>query len=474
MFSRALSIGLKKGDAGVIFHGDRMSFIAAALHETAEYPDHPETLVTFARHLDQRWIDEALEASGTATLRRRRLPAEQVVWLVLGMALMRDRPIAEVVAKLDLALPGRDGTAVVAPSSVAQARQRVGCEPMLRLFVRSAEEWVHASARRDLWNGLSLYAVDGSTLRVADTEENRGYFGLASGGDRGSSGYPLVRLATLMALRSHVLAAANFGPYEVSEHELSELLWPEVPDDSLTIVDRNFLAAYVLLDIERGGTNRHWLIRAKSTTKWEVRESFGRWDKLVQLKVTRAARAKDPTLPKTYLARAVSYRHPGSKGRQWLLTSLTDHRAYPAKHIAAVYHERWEIELGYDEIKTHMLQSEVTLRSRTVEGVEQEIWGLLITYNLIRVEMARIAAEARVSPSRISFVMAMRFIRDEWGWCAVASPGSIPKKLLRMRERVTDFVLPPRRGHRRYPRAVKIKMSNYAKKRRNGSEGATK
>lgn len=442
-----------------------MSFLRAALQETANYPDHPETLSTFRKYLCQRWIDEALEASGVATLRKRRLPAEQVVWLVLGMALMRDRPISEVVAKLDLALPGKDGSAVVAPSSVAQARRRTGAEPLEHLFRRTGETWAHESARRLSWKGLALYAVDGTTLRVPESEENLAHFGLASG-HRGDSGYPLLRLVSLMAVRTHLLAAADFGPFATGEHALAERVWSSVPDDSLSIVDRNFLAAYALLGLQNGGKNRHWLIRAKCTTKWEEIKSFGRWDKLVRLTVSWKARNKDPSLPMSYLARAVSYYHPDSNGRQWLLTSLTDPSKYAAGELIKLYHERWEIELGYDELKTHMLQSELTLRSRTVEGVKQELWGVLITYNLIRLEMDHIAKQADVAPSCISFVMAMRFIRDEWSWCALASPGSIPKKLHRMRERITDFVLPARRSERRYPRAVKIKLSNYPKKRR--------
>ncbi len=443
-----------------------MTFIAAALYETADYPAHPETLSTFEKHLDERWISEALESSGVGTLRKRRLPAEQVVWLVLGMALMRDRPIADVVSQLDLALPGKDGTAVVAPSSAAQARQRVGPEPLERLFRRTGEAWAHGRARSQAWRGLAVYGVDGSTLRVADSDENREHFGLASGGNRGDSGYPLVRLVTLMALRSHLVASAHFGPFAMSEHGLCGLVWDDIPDDSVTLIDRNFLAAYVLDHLHDAEKNRHWLTRAKSTTKWEVEHSFGRFDKLVRLKVSKTARQKDPSLPKTLLVRAVSYRHPDSKGRQWLLTSLTDAKAYPAKELVELYHERWEIELGYDEIKTHLLDSEITLRSRTTDGVEQELWGVLITYNLIRLEMDCIADEADVSPTRVSFVMAMRYIRDEWSWCAVASPGSIPKKLKRMRQKIARFILPARRSKRRYPRAVKVKMSNYAKKRR--------
>ena len=223
-----------------------VSFLGDALDELADQPT-PASLDTFQRSLDPRWIEEALKATGTATLRKRRLPAEQVIWLVLGMALVRDRPIAEVVSHLDLALPGEGGTAVVAPSSVAQARRRLGAEPLEWLFNKSAETWAHASARDDEWRGLCLYAIDGTTLRVADSETNRAHFGLAIGGARGASGYPLVRLAALMAVRSHVLARAAFGPYVTSELALCRELWAHIFDCSLTILDRNFLNANVLV-----------------------------------------------------------------------------------------------------------------------------------------------------------------------------------------------------------------------------------
>ena len=440
-------------------------FLSSALQELAEQPG-PEALDTFRRGLDPRWIEEALKATGTATLRKRRLPAEQVVWLVLGMALVRDRPIAEVVTHLDLALPGAGGTPVVAPSAVAQARSRLGPDPLEWLFNKSAETWAHASARRDEWHGLALYAIDGTTLRVADSDSNRTHFGLTTGGARGPSGYPLVRLAALMAVKSHVLARASFGPYATSELALCRELWAQIPDHSLTILDRNFLSANVLVGLHDADAERHWMTRAKSTTKWKVLKSHGRYDKLVELTVSSAARRQHPELPTTFIARAVGYRHPRSKGRQWLLTSLVDPSRYLAPELIALYHERWEIELGYDEIKTHMLEREETIRSRTPAGVMQEIWGILLTFNLIRREMENIAEQAGVEARRISFVAAMRFIRDEWSWCAHASPGSIPAKLQRMREKVLRFVLPERRSKRVYPRAVKIKMSNYAKKRR--------
>jgi hypothetical protein len=441
-----------------------MSLLSAALEHTAESSPFT-TLETFRKHLDPTWVEEALAATGTASLRKRRLPAEQVIWLVIGMALMRDRPMPEVIAKLELVLPGAKGEDVAA-SAISKARQRVGEDPLAWLFERCAQQWAHASARTDAWRGLAVYAVDGTTLRVPDSMENRAYFGLADGGHRGPSGYPLVRLVTLLAVRSHLLAAAAFGPYTRSEKHYAGKLWAEVPGHSLVTVDRNFLSAPILWALQNGAQERHWLIRAKSNTQWRVLRKLGPHDHLVELKVSRQSRQQHPDLPGTIRARAIRYRHPGSKGEQWLLTSLLDSETYPAEELIALYHERWEIELSYDELKTHLLDGEVTLRSKRPDSARQEVWGVLLTYNLIRLEMERIARELDVPPTRISFMAAVRYIRDEWLWCTVASPGSIPSKLRRMRQRIAAHLLPPRRSHRRYPRAVKIKMSNYAKKRR--------
>lgn len=441
----------------------------------AEMPK-PESFDDFRRHIDPAWIVEALDATGTATIRRRRLPADQVVWIVLGMALLRDRSIVEVVDRLDIALPGsasqcsrlrrsaRGYSAVVSGAAIVKARDRLGDEPMGWLFGKSARSWAHGSADRHRWRGLAIYGVDGTTLRVPDSDENREHFGLAKGGARGPSAYPMVRLVTLMALRSHLIAAAAFGPYSKGEHTYASALWPSVPDHSLCIVDRGFLAADVLIPLSRDGTNRHWLIPAKKNLKWRVLNRHGADDMIVELIVSRHARAKNPALPETWQARAILHRRKGFRPR-WLLTSMLDSRAYPAHDVAALYHERWEIELGYDEIKTEMLDREEAIRTRTPERIRQEIWGILLVYNLVRLEMDRVAGEAGVEPTRISFITSLHFICDEWLWCAAASPGAIPRHLRNLRAKLSRYVLPPRRANRRYPRAVKIKMSNYPKKR---------
>lgn len=414
--------------------------------------------------IDPRWIEEALEATGTATIRRRRLPAEQVIWLVLGMALYRDRPIDELVEKLELVLPG-SGRASMAKSAVAQARARLGEEPLQWLFEKCSEKWGHESARRHAWRGLALYGVDGTTVRVPDSPDNRGFFGSQfSGEEKGLSGYPLARVVPLMALRSHIIVAAAIGPY-ADERPMATTLWPKLPDHSLAIVDRNFLAANILLPIESSGVARHWLTRAKSTSKWTMVKRLGPGDELVEVEVSSEARRKNPGLPRTWQMRAIRYQRPGFRP-QTLLTSLRDHKAYPASELRVLYHERWELELGFDEVKTVMLEREEAIRSRTPPGAMQELWAIGLTYNLIRLEMEQVAREARVPPSRISFVMSMRLIRDEWMWAAGSKvPGAIPKNLRRLREELQRFILPPRRTARSFPRAVKIKMSNYARKR---------
>jgi hypothetical protein len=421
------------------------------------------------KHLDPAWVEEALLATGTATVRRRRMPAEQTVWLVLGMALMRDLPITAVARQLDVALPGPDGSRTVASSALTQARARLGSEPMEWIFLRSSEEWAHRSADADRWHGLALYGVDGSTLRVADSIENRHYFGGQDSGrhDGGraerQSGYPLVRLVGLMALRSHLFAAAVFGPYATDERVYAASLWDSVPDQSLVLVDRNYLQANVLVPLMTKGINRHWMTRAKSKTSFRLIRRLGPGDELVEFEVSSGARRKDPSLPTHFDARAIRYHRKGYQP-QLLLTSLVDATQYPAAELRALYHERWEIELGFGELKTDMLERLETIRSKSPEAVAQEMWGLLIAYNLIRLEMERVAVELGVVPTRISFVAALREFVNEWHLATIVSPGTLPKRLATLADNLRHYILPPRRPDRVFPRAVKIKMSNYDRK----------
>jgi hypothetical protein len=438
--------------------------LAGALENTAALV--PSEFEGFRKHIDPVWIEEALVATGFASFRRRRLPADQVIWLVLGMALMRNESIARVAAMLNLAMPSGNATNALAPSALVQARQRLGDEPLEYLFELSGATWASRSAREHTWRGLALYGVDGTTIRVPDTKENWAAFGGQNGnGTRAGSAYPTVRMVALMALRSHVIAAARFGSYSTGEVTLAAELWNAVPDESLVLMDRNFTAARDLHRLSTGALNRHWLIRMKSITKLKVVERFSPNDALVELAVHHSSRRQSPELPVTIRMREIRYRKKGFKESR-LVTSLLDPKKYPADELVALYHERWELELGFDEIKTHQLAREEAIRSRTPSGVRQEIWGVALAYNLVRVEMERAAAEAGVEPRRISFVNSLAMIRTAWlVWSTPPlAPGRIPEHLLDLRRQLSNLVLPPRRSERRYPRVVKIKMSNYDKK----------
>jgi transposase IS4-like protein/DDE family transposase len=428
-----------------------------ALAAAAEFPV-PETLEQFKKHIPAEWVEEALSWAGTATVRRRRLPAEQVVWLVIAMGLFRDRPIEDIVDTLDLAVPDKRET-LVAKSAIAQARQRLTEDPLAYLFITTASEWAARSAESDRWRGLTLYGLDGTTLRVPDSPENREAFGGHAGGGRGESGYPLVRIVAMMAVRSHLLAAFRFADYHTGETTLARDIWQEVPENSLVLVDRGFLVKKDVIGLELSG-NRHWLTRTKVNTKWSVLEKLGKDDYLVEWDV------HETDLPSNWQIRAIHYKRKGY-GRTTLLTSLIDPKKYPAKELVELYHERWETELGYDEMKTHLLSREETIRSRTPEGVRQELWGIALAYNLVRLEMEQTAREVGVPPTRLSFVTALRLIREELWWMSAPrlATGTIPKRLSRLRDRMKRLLLPPRRRDRAYPRAVKLKMSNYARKR---------
>jgi hypothetical protein len=289
--------------------GGRMGKVAAGPADRAEFEE-------LANSIDQTWVEEALESTGTATVRKRRITAAQVVWLVIAMAVFRHLSITDIVEHLQLVLPGSKKR--LAPSGLAQRRAKLGAEPIKWLFEKCAGKWAIASADARRWRGLALYGIDGTTLRVPDSKANRDTFGGQDSG-RGNSGYPLVRLVTLMALRSHILLAARFGPYSTGERTHAYELLPEVPDNSLLIADRNFAYARVLAPLTAGGANRHWLTRARKDHKWSVIKKLGPGDELAEIPISSDGRRENPLLPERWPVRVIRYRRKGFR-EQRLLT----------------------------------------------------------------------------------------------------------------------------------------------------------
>ena len=411
-----------------------------------------------AEHLPTAWIEEALAATGTASIRRRRLPAEQVVWLVIALALYRGQSMPEVLASLDLALPSASDQPV-SKSAVSQARQRLGAAPLQSLFDQTARAWCAQDAERHAWKGLSLWAMDGTTFRAADSAKNRAHFGAQAYAGGRLASYPQVRAVSVTAIPTHLVANVAFGEYGQNEMLYAKTLIAGIADHSLTVFDRGFLSAEILLGLTQGGLERHYLIPAKSNTKWEVL-SGEEDDCLVRMRVSAQARAKSTALPEHWTARAVRMVCASGKQRI-LLTSLLDRRRYKAEALAECYRRRWEIETSYRELKQSMLGEALTLRSQQPEGVEQEIWGALIAYNLVRLEMAKAALQAKVEPTDLSFLRALHILQHEMIWAVGMAPGKLPAHLLRLRLQMQFAIVEKRRG-RQCPRLVKALPQRYA------------
>lgn len=439
--------------------------LLAALHDVAALT--PLAFAELGKHIPIEWLEQVLQlAPGFAKMRERKMPLDRALWLLIGMAIFADRSIQAVVSHLRLALPG--GSPGIDPSALPQARRRLGFAPLDALLDLTGQHWAIAAAAASRWRGLSLFASDGTCMRIPDTAANEAAFGRPGSGHRSKAGYPQARLVALMAVRSHLVVAANRGGLDQGEPTLIQPLLERIPDDSLTILDRGFISWKLAHDIRSQGRERHWLIRAKKNLTWKVLEKLGPGDVLVEIALRPALRREHPDLPATITARVVSYRVKGYRPQK-LITSLVDARRFPKEELAGIYHERWEIELGYDELKTHMLERNEALRSKTPDGVRQEIAGVLVAYNLVRQAMLKAASEVGVDPRRMSFRNALLSVRNFCVTAWLTSPGSLPKLLIGLESDLRLLVLPERRSTRRYKRSVKIKMSNYQRNRRRGS-----
>jgi hypothetical protein len=189
--------------------------------------------------------------------------------------------------------------------------------------------------------------------------------------------------------------------------------------------DRAFLAAELLCNLVKSGTERHFVVPAKSNTRWTVIEGNAQ-DAVVEMKVSPAARKKAPGLPTHWHVRAVCVKGPQGKP-VYLLTSLFDRKRFKAAQLQHCYSRRWQIETSYLEIKQTMMGMAVSLRSMSVDATRQEIWGMLIAYNLIRLEMARTAEQANCKPNSISVVFALATFQFEMTHAAVLhAQGNLP------------------------------------------------
>lgn len=404
-------------------------------------------------------ITALLHEEGIATLRRRRMPMERLVWAIIGMAMFRHIPMTQLVNQLDILLPGE--RPFVAPSAFLQARQKLGDKSIERLFHETAARW-HQQADHPGWAGLQLLAVDGVMWRAPDTPDNAAAFAKPQT-RQGETAYPQVRMLCQMELTSHLLTQATMESCAVSEMVQAEQLIERTPDHSLTLFDKGFYSLGLLHAWQSAGCERHWLLPLKKGSRYEVVRKLGRQDALVRLVTSPQARKKWPQLPETMEARLLT-RTLNGKERQ-VLTSMVDPMRFPGADIVELYQHRWEIELGYREMKHSLQQHRLTLRSKKATGIRQELWGLLLAYNLLRSQMVKMAASLKgYTASQLSFHMASVYLIHELSAMPYVSPGNIPGRVADLARQAGQFILPLRR-ERSYPRCVKARPQKYAVKK---------
>lgn len=429
-----------------------MSLLQSALRETL--PRVPDRLDELGALIDPGWIEQALKASGKASIRRRKLPAEHAVWLVIGLALFRKRPLWQVVQQLELSL---DGQALPAPSVSVQARQRLGEEPLQRLFGLLTQAWGRSPQPEQ---ALRVLAVDGVVWSAPDTPDNRQQLGSCST-VHGPLPWPQIRATCLMDTHSHELLDAKLGGMDCGELSLAAQL--KGVDHTVTLFDRAYFSAAFLLDWQAAGEQRHWLMRAKDNLRHEVVQQLADGDALIRMPVSQRARQLRPQLPSHWQARLIQVSVGGRLRR--FITSLQDAGAHPARQLADLYRQRWEIELGFREIKQSLQDGEPVLRSKQPELVRQELWGVLIAYTLLRRWMGKMAEHAKVEPQRIGFHTASYAIVNLLGIASLDSAGTLPKQMTALLAQSRYFVLPPRRTERQFPRVVKNRAHKFPTKK---------
>ncbi len=428
-------------------------FLNQALDSIQQFT--PEQFDSLSEILTPELIAQCLENSGTVTLRKRRLPMEMMIWSVVGMALYRHMPMNLIVNQLDIMLPGK--RPFVAPSAIVQARQRLGEDAVREVFHQTQKLW-HLHTPHPHWCGLTLLGVDGVVWRTPDTPENDAIFSRTRHHQTDSS-YPQVRMVCQMELTSHLLTASAFDSVAQNEMTLAAKLIDSTPDHSLTLFDKGFYSLGLLHQWQTTGIERHWLLPLRKGTQYRVLHKLGKEQALIELETTPQARKKWPDSPQTIQARLLTKKVKGKQVN--ILTSMIDPLRYPGADIVDLYNYRWEIELGYREMKQYMLQSRLTLRSKKPEMVRQELWGILLAYNLLRFQMAQMAYSLKaVEPNQISFNQAALFIIKELTILPMVSPGRVPEVIRYILSMAPAFVLPARR-ERCYPRVVKRRPQRY-------------
>lgn len=375
-------------------------------------------------------VKSVLEATGRSSRRQRELPAHVVVYYVIALALYMQSSYREVLRSLlegiQWLLNPTARIKVTGKSGISQARTRLGVEPVKQLHDQIVCPIATEATKGAWYRGWRVVSLDGSTLEVADEDANDAAFGRPVA-QRGKSAFPQIRFVSLVENGTHVLFGTQMAGYGTSEMALAKGVLLCLGQGMLCLADRYFFSFELWQQAKGTGAELLWRIKKNLRLPCEQRLADGSYLSRIYPSQQDRQRQRNGVV-----VRVIDYRLEGVAGAEpiyRLVTTILDPEKAPALELAALYHERWEIETALDELKTHLRGARIVLRSKRPDLVRQEFYGLLMAHFAIRGLMHEAALKADEDPDRLSFVHAVRVIRRKLTSFAAIPPrgeGSVP------------------------------------------------
>lgn len=367
-------------------------------------------------------VDEVLKTTGRQSRRQRQLPARLMVYYVIALALYMEISSEAVLSWL---LEGLSWLGQSQPcrwagrAGLSQARVRLGVEPLRQLYEQIVGPIATDRTRGAWYRGFRLVGLDGTSLDVADTPDNEATFGRPGSG-RGRSGFPQIRFVCLAETGTRVLFGATVGGCKTAERSLAQKVVTRLQPEMLCLADRGFFGFALWQQACQTGAQLLWRVSHQVCLPVFQRLSDGSYLSKIY------PRAYDRQIDRRGVwVRVVDYRLPKVQGKEpsyRLITTLLDTQTAPAAELAALYHERWEIESAFAELKTYLRGRRMILRSQGPELVLQEFYGLLLAHFIVRQLLHEAACQAHRDPDELSFVHAVRVLRRKLPQLVAAPP----------------------------------------------------
>ena len=388
-----------------------MARTLAALPEGSRITDYI-SLGVITKTFPLKRVRSVLAATGRASQRERDLPAHVVVYYAIALALYMQSSYREVLRCLlegvQWLLDPAVTLKVAGNSGISQARTRLGWEPLRQLHDEVVKPIAVAATKGAWYRGLRLVSVDGSTMEVADEAANDAAFG-RPGASRGQSAFPQLRFVSLVENGTHVLFGTQLGPYASGEITLAKAVLNALVKGMLCLADRNFFGFAMWIQARSTGAELLWRIKINARLPRQQVLADGSYLSCIYPSDSDRRHQRNGVA-----VRVIEYRLHGVTDAEpiyRLVTSLLDPVQAPAAELAALYHQRWEIETALAELKTHLRGAKIVLRSKTPDLVRQEFYGLMMAHFAIRALMHEAALKADADPDQISFLHAVRVIR---------------------------------------------------------------